>query len=434
MRMKIPLPSRRPVLLFILFGVILAQCCCFLFLNLPNLFQPKPYSPAMPLTQYCALLEAGYGWPHEYDKVPTRITSSQVLSWFRNIMLNYMFNAESDDMESSENTEGRCKDYRRNPPLPCDEECERFRQLVRAWPKDKPKAAIYLLAQFSRLNAIHTVIKSISDFFTNNYSYPIIIFSDDRRLSKVVITKKIRSLANTSVFFQTVSFTLPSHIRVAAVPDRACSRGDSIGYRHMCRFQSIGVYHEPILADLEYTLRLDDDSSLTRPMKYDIFERMRQKQWVYGSIWALLDLPDCVKGLWQVSCRYLREQKLDPGRFTSWPYLGNYYNNFEVSRMSLWRSCEYQSYVDYLDRLGGIYYDRWGDGPIKSIAVAMLLPSSAVHIFDDIGYTHWGMPKVNWTMFSIVLWHVVGRWDWERPWWCIPRSMVYFGLYIQDCM
>lgn len=31
---------------------------------------------------------------------------------------------------------------------------------------------------------------------------------------------------------------------------------------------------------------------------------------------------------------------------------------------------------------------RWGDAPVHSIAVAMLLKTSEVHFFNDIGYKH----------------------------------------------
>ena len=40
----------------------------------------------------------------------------------------------------------------------------------------------------------------------------------------------------------------------------------------------------------------------------------------------------------------------------------------------MWMSRDYANYIEYIDRTGGIYYYRWGDAPIKSIAVTMFLP------------------------------------------------------------
>jgi alpha 1,2-mannosyltransferase len=52
------------------------------------------------------------------------------------------------------------------------------------------------------------------------------------------------------------------------------------------------------------------------------------------------------------------------------------------------RSEGYQSYFKYLDEAGGFFYERWGDAPVHSIAVALMLKQSDVHWFYDIGYKH----------------------------------------------
>jgi hypothetical protein len=39
-------------------------------------------------------------------------------------------------------------------------------------------------------------------------------------------------------------------------------------------------------------------------------------------------------------------------------------------------------------RLTHVQWDRWGDAPVHSLAVAMMLKSSEVHFFNDIGYKH----------------------------------------------
>ena len=66
-----------------------------------------------------------------------------------------------------------------------------------------------------------------------------------------------------------------------------------------------------------------------------------------------------------------------------------YYNNFEVSALSLWRSTDYQHYIEYVDSFGRhLLSDRWGDAPIKSLAVALFVPSTKIHQFRDIVYKH----------------------------------------------
>lgn len=41
-----------------------------------------------------------------------------------------------------------------------------------------------------------------------------------------------------------------------------------------------------------------------------------------------------------------------------------------------------------MDSKGGFFYERWGDAPVHSLAVAMMLKTSEVHFFNDIGYKH----------------------------------------------
>lgn len=68
--------------------------------------------------------------------------------------------------------------------------------------------------------------------------------------------------------------------------------------------------------------------------------------------------------------------------------LCHFWSNFEIARTDLFLSDEYQAYFDYLERDGGFYKERWGDAPIHSLAVAMLLNREELHYFRDIGYKH----------------------------------------------
>lgn len=43
------------------------------------------------------------------------------------------------------------------------------------------------------------------------------------------------------------------------------------------------------------------------------------------------------------------------------------------------------SFFNYLDKSGGFFYERWGDAPVHSIAVALFLDKSEVEYFENIG-------------------------------------------------
>ena len=108
----------------------------------------------------------------------------------------------------------------------------------------------------------------------------------------------------------------------------------------------------------------------------------------YGFVKVYRELPMWTTGLWDAANEYINVASVKTEFYNKWPRNNMYYNNFEISRLSLWLSGDYQRFINYIDRLGGIYYHRWGDAPIKSIAVAMFVPRRRTHHFNDIGYHH----------------------------------------------
>jgi len=198
---------------------------------------------------------------------------------------------------------------------------------------------------------------------------------------------KFNNHVNIRLFLQEVQFGIPAHINKSAVRfDIRCI--SHISYRHMCRFHAKQVYQQAILDGLEYVWRLDDDSVIPETISYDLFDFMRQRRLQYGYVKIHLDSYHCTAGLWNAVKQYVKQNRIKPSYFDRWKEPQIFYNNFEISALSVWMSRQYQDYVDYIDLLGGIYYYRWGDAPIKSIAVTLFLPENATHLFSDVTYQH----------------------------------------------
>lgn len=87
------------------------------------------------------------------------------------------------------------------------------------------------------------------------------------------------------------------------------------------------------------------------------------------------------QGLWSAVNDYAQRRAIRP-KFR-WAASHVFYNNFEVSDLAVWRSPEYRDYIDYIDKTGGIYYRRWGDAPIKTLAVTLFVPKDRIHQFQD---------------------------------------------------
>ncbi|CAH2352889.1 probable mannosyltransferase Ktr5p [[Candida] railenensis] len=80
----------------------------------------------------------------------------------------------------------------------------------------------------------------------------------------------------------------------------------------------------------------------------------------------------------------LWEDRLDREEYN----LCHFWSNFEIARTDLFNSPTYKAYFQHLDASGGFYKERWGDAPVHSLGVAMMLELDEVHYFRDIGYRH----------------------------------------------
>jgi len=139
----------------------------------------------------------------------------------------------------------------------------------------------------------------------------------------------------------------------------------------------------------------------TAPVGYDLFNAMKRLDKKYGFINMVQEDNVCVNGLWPFAREFVEQYGVRNGEavqdgkllFDEIPDGYVFYNNFEISHSSLWENSIWRDFMQMIDESKGIYMLRWGDAPIHTIAVGMLLTKSDIHSFSDIGYTHF--PFVN---------------------------------------
>ncbi|CUS24039.1 LAQU0S13e01904g1_1 [Lachancea quebecensis] len=68
--------------------------------------------------------------------------------------------------------------------------------------------------------------------------------------------------------------------------------------------------------------------------------------------------------------------------------LCHFWSNFEIARVDLFSTGLYASYFEFLEQSGGFWAERWGDAPVHSLGLGMMLNARDVHYFRDIGYQH----------------------------------------------
>lgn len=68
--------------------------------------------------------------------------------------------------------------------------------------------------------------------------------------------------------------------------------------------------------------------------------------------------------------------------------LCHFWSNFEIASLDLFRSETYKEYFHFLDSKSGFTKERFGDAPVHTLGLAMLLNLEDVHYFRDIAYSH----------------------------------------------
>lgn len=173
-----------------------------------------------------------------------------------------------------------------------------------------------------------------------------------------------------------------------------------IGYRNMCRFWIKTLFEQSFMQNVSVYFRMDTDTFLEK-MPGNPFEYMHSKGLAYLGSVMYKDSPNEVDGLWETFLRYSVTSGIHPGglaplsnshadtlsfeQIQSMPasaalevlkkrgYNRNFfYNNWEVSRVDLWQSEAYQKLAEEIDLAGGVFMRRWGDAPVRTLALFLL--------------------------------------------------------------
>ena len=105
---------------------------------------------------------------------------------------------------------------------PCDSECKRFLQLINKWPADKPKGAIVILTQVSRVHQLKALLEALDKYFLDKFQYPIVLYHEEDYLPYF---EQVRGFSKADIFFQEVTFKIPEFVNLSRVPEMACLKG-----------------------------------------------------------------------------------------------------------------------------------------------------------------------------------------------------------------
>lgn len=105
------------------------------------------------------------------------------------------------------------------------------------------------------------------------------------------------------------------------------------GYRHMCHFFANDIFLRPELEKYQYVLRLDVDSSILSPLKFNVFDEMRTRGYRYGYRAILKDKRCFSKDLWPTAKAYFLKSESAVRPFSQIPEPCVYYRACPILRM-----------------------------------------------------------------------------------------------------
>lgn len=270
----------------------------------------------------------------------------------------------------------------------------------------KENATLFTLVRNTELYDLLPTIRNFEDRFNKKFHYGW-IFANDEPFNDDFM-KQIRQACSGSVTFIHLpqwAWGYPDFIdqKKAAYARRKMLRlhvkyGESESYRHMCHFFSGKFFLLDELKSYRYYWRIEPDVEFRCSINYDPFKVMRTEHRYYGFNIALLELHLTVPTLWKTILNYMKEYPDRISNDNNFEFLtddgGKSYNmchfwsNFEIGDLDFFRSDTYTHFFNYIDHAGGIYYERWGDAPIHSFAVSILLPHNRLRYFSNTGYYH----------------------------------------------
>ena len=274
------------------------------------------------------------------------------------------------------------------------------------------KGAIFILTQntIERKVYLKTSLYFLFKNFNAKYKYPVIILheGDYTEDAKKEIIAGIRGECRNLLKFQQIDeedFRIPSHIDIdkmnSIIDLRVVPYWRNQKYRSMCYFwiKNFSKYTK----DYNYVMRLDDDSIIEEPIKYDLFEMMSDKDYIYISNIIHLDCSLCNYGMKDFFLKHYASEKdkinelfmdhtLNNNNeyFNKFKKLHNalnnkdyegasielnmpfmYYNNFNIINVDVWNKPEIQDIINKIDEQGYIFYCRWGDAPLQTIILSL---------------------------------------------------------------
>ncbi|CAK7270773.1 alpha 1,2-mannosyltransferase 2.4.1 [Sporothrix epigloea] len=273
-------------------------------------------------------------------------------------------------------------------------------------PGPRMNATFVTLARNSDVWEVARSIRQIEDRFNKRYHYDWVFLNDkpfDDEFKKV--TSSLISGKTHYGLIPPEHWSFPAHIdqeRAKKVREEMAQKkiiyGDSVSYRHMCRFESGFFFKQELMLNYDYYWRVEPSIEYFCDIHYDPFRYIHENNKKYSFVLSLYEYAETIPTLWDSTKKFIAEHPEHISEDNSMRFLSDdggetynkchFWSNFEIGNLNWLRSKAYTDFFESLDKDGGFFYERWGDAPVHSIAAGLLLKKEEIHFFNDIAYYH----------------------------------------------
>lgn len=178
--------------------------------------------------------------------------------------------------------------------------------LTETAPGSRMNATFVTLARNSDVWEIARSIRQVEDRFNRKFHYDWVFLNDkDFDDTFMKVTTALTSGRARYGTIPTEHWSFPSFIdqdRAAKVRDQMREKkiiyGDSVSYRHMCRYESGFFFRHPLMLEYEWYWRVEPSIELFCDINYDTFKFMADNGKKYSFVLSLYEYVETIPTLW----------------------------------------------------------------------------------------------------------------------------------------
>ena len=193
---------------------------------------------------------------------------------------------------------------------------------------ERMNATFVTLARNNDVWEIAKSIRAVEDRFNHKYNYDWVFLNDkpfDDQFKKVT-TALCSGTAKYGIIPEE-HWSFPSWIdqdKAAEVrkdmSERKIIYGDSVSYRHMCRFESGFFFRQPLMLEYDWYWRVEPSIELYCDVDYDPFKYMAENNKKYSFVLSLFEYKETIATLWDSTKTFIQghPEHIAPGNSMKW--------------------------------------------------------------------------------------------------------------------